>query len=146
MGTEAELPGTGNRPNAESAPKRFRLALQLPWPPSALSPNGQHGHWTRRAEAKKNFRCACWIATIEQLSPRMRASCVAVVPLQLLLEFVRPDRRSYDRDNLLARTKAGIDGMCQALGIDDGRFVSITVSVADEVVAGGLVRVVLVWP
>jgi len=38
-----------------------------------------------------------------------------------------PNARRHDRDNLLARMKAGIDGVCDALGIDDSRFAAVTV-------------------
>ena len=44
-----------------------------------------------------------------------------------------------DRDNLLARMKSGIDGLCDAFEIDDKRFVSVTVRVADEIVQDGKV-------
>ena len=47
--------------------------------------------------------------------------------------FYPPDRRSYDRDNLLARIKSGLDGMCDALGIDDSRFVTTTVGLGPPV-------------
>jgi crossover junction endodeoxyribonuclease RusA len=62
-------------------------------------------------------------------------------PLSVSLTFFRPDRRSYDRDNLLARMKAGLDGMCDSLGIDDKRFSVITIRVSDVVVKGGSVYV-----
>lgn len=60
-------------------------------------------------------------------------------PLLLELTFYRPDRRSYDRDNLTARMKAGLDGVCDALCIDDKRFTTVVVRVADE--TGGFVLV-----
>ena len=45
--------------------------------------------------------------------------------------FIPPDKRSYDRDNLVARMKSGIDGLADALRINDKRFntvISTTVS------------------
>lgn len=53
--------------------------------------------------------------------------------LRLSITFYRPNRRSYDRDNLLARMKSGLDGMCDALKINDKRFAVLVIRVADEV-------------
>lgn len=60
--------------------------------------------------------------------------------LVLELTFVRPDRRSYDRDNLIARMKAGIDGACDALGFDDKRFATVIANVdPSQVMSPGMV-------
>ena len=54
--------------------------------------------------------------------------------------FVPPDRRLYDRDNLVARMKSGLDGMCDALGIDDNQFMSVTARLSKDSL-GGFVQV-----
>lgn len=54
-------------------------------------------------------------------------------PLRLSIKFYRPTRRSYDRDNLLARMKSGLDGMCDAMKINDKRFSTLVIRVADEI-------------
>ena len=102
---------------------KANLVFSLPWPPRELSPNARQ-HWAKLAKAKKAYRRTCWAEVLEQ-----RAHLRGVVdgPLSLSLQFGPPDRRRYDRDNLLARMKSGIDGVCDALGIDDVRFVSVTV-------------------
>jgi len=61
-------------------------------------------------------------------------------PWHVVLVFTPPDRRTYDRDNLVARMKAGIDGMCDALMIDDKDFDTLTAKV-DAGRIGGFVRV-----
>lgn len=53
--------------------------------------------------------------------------------MRLSIKFYRPTRRSYDRDNLLARMKAGLDGMCDAMKINDKRFSTLVIRVADEI-------------
>lgn len=60
-------------------------------------------------------------------------------PLNLEVIFYRPQNRNYDRDNLLARMKSGIDGMCDAFEIDDRRFVSVTIRVGNQIVRNGKV-------
>lgn len=106
------------------------LTITLPWPPSELSPN-KRLHWARLAKMKAQYREACRIETLRQLE---RARPRLAERLAALLEFVPPDRREYDRDNLTARLKAGLDGMCDALGIDDKRIKRQTTEVVESVV------------
>lgn len=127
------------------------LQLSLPWPPSALSPNRRQ-HWHALAKAKKRYRNACFLTTrtdvdvmaaaesIRRDLPNGSLYLICHGPLTLSLDFHPPNRRSFDRDNLLARMKSGLDGMCDALGIDDSAFASITVAVG-EVRKGGEVVV-----
>lgn len=98
------------------------ITIKLDWPPSTLSPNRRQ-HWAKLASAKKVYRHACYLATCQQ-----RPGAVPDGDLHLTLRFSAKDRRRYDKDNLLARMKAGIDGVCDALGIDDVRFCTITVT------------------
>lgn len=109
------------------------IVLTLPWPGTALSPNSRV-HWARLAKAKKMYRHLCWALTLEQ-----EARVTGDGPLRLELTFFRPSRRSMDRDNLLARMKSGLDGVCDALKIDDKRFATVVVRVADDI--GGFVRI-----
>ena len=106
------------------------LTITLPWPPSELSPN-KRLHWARLAKAKARYREACRIETLHCLAGRLPRLADR---LAVLLEFMPPDRRSYDRDNLTARMKAGLDGMCDALGIDDKRIKRQTTEVVESVV------------
>lgn len=119
------------------------VVLTLPWPPSELSPNGQHGHWSRTSKARKKFRERCWIETLEQLRG-VDPTAVIVLPkracprLCLRLEFAQPDdRRHYDLDNLLARMKSGVDGLAAALQINDACIEEITVARAGTSLTGG---------
>ena len=55
--------------------------------------------------------------------------------LHLHLVFHKPTKRHYDLDNLIARMKSGIDGVCDSLQINDKRFQSNSaefVDVTDE--------------
>lgn len=99
--------------------------FRLPWPPSSLSPNKRQ-HWTALSKAKAAYRIEC----ANETAMRVRPVEVSSEPKHIEFVFYPPDRRSYDVDNLLARMKAGIDGMADALGIDDRVFVKTTVSVA----------------
>lgn len=105
----------------------------LPWPSSALSPNAR-GHWAKRSKAAKSYRLQCYLYA-------KQARLVAPAGRILLdLEFVPPNARRRDDDNLLASFKSGRDGLAEAMGIDDSRFVS-QVRLSREVRAGGAVVV-----
>lgn len=107
--------------------------VTLPWPPAELSPNWR-GHWAKKARAASRYRMACgWACKAAGL----RAPDSLMIALHL--EFVQPDRRRRDDDNLVAATKAGRDGIADALGIDDNRFRLQPPVVSSEI--GGFIRV-----
>lgn len=109
--------------------------IQLPWPPTQLSPNARL-HWAIVYRTKAKYRDHCWAISREQLEARLEVD----TRYSLELRFVPPDRRSYDRDNLIARMKAGLDGLADALMIDDKQFAELTASVSADSV-GGFVEV-----
>ena len=90
-------------------------------------------HWRQRHKHAQAYRQACAL-----LTKAARAS-VTEGKLYVWVEFCPPNRRSYDDDNLLARFKAGRDGVADGLGVDDRSFMT-TISIG-EVVKGGMVRV-----
>ena len=108
----------------------------LPWPPSELSPNKRQ-HWAKLAGAKKIYRAACATQARLQGLDRMTAQ-----QLHLSLIFYPPTRRAYDLDNLLARMKAGLDGLADVLGVDDSRW-TLEISKSSEPTKGGFVHVTI---
>ena len=116
-----------------------RLAITLPWPPSSLSPNTRQ-HWSKLAKAKGEYRRACYFTAIEQGAKPIRAD-----HLHLHLQFVPPNRRKFDLDNLLARMKSGLDGLVDAIGVDDSRW-QIRIQRSDVPVPPGFVLVTVGLP
>lgn len=106
--------------------------IRLMWPAAALSPNAK-SHWAIKARAVKKYRHDCFFEAKVQAPKWTRPPG----KLTLEVEFYPPQRRSYDRDNLLARMKSGIDGAADGLGINDKEFTTIVVKVADQL--GGFV-------
>lgn len=94
------------------------LHIELPWPPAALSSNARHGHWGGKAKATKRFRDSCRTAALAVTRGRSAPDA----PLRVELECRPPTRRKRDGDNMLARMKAGLDGVADALGVNDTRF------------------------
>ena len=108
--------------------------IVFPWPPKDLSPNARV-YWARKAKAAKSYRRTCFY-----LAKQAKVTAPKEGPINLHIEFVPPDRRPRDLDNMLASTKNLLDGLAQALGVNDKRF-TLQISVADEI--GGMVRVSL---
>lgn len=93
------------------------MKVILPWPPKELSPNARV-HWSKRSKAAKAYRHACRMLF-------MQAGITAPEgKVTLSLEFVPPTRHAMDDDNLIARFKAGRDGIADAIGIDDKHFIT----------------------
>lgn len=90
--------------------------VSLPWPPKELSPNARV-HWAKLAKAKKQYRqVAFWLAK----EAKLQAPAKELIRVDLT--FFAPTKHARDRDNLLASMKAGLDGLADALGIDDQCF------------------------
>lgn len=111
------------------------MPLMLPWPPRELSPNARV-HWAKRSRAAKKYRAGCgMLARAAGLKmPSERAI--------LAIEFIPPDRRHRDDDNLIAAFKAGRDGIAQWLGIDDRQLVT-RAEISKNITPGGAVLVTL---
>ena len=97
----------------------------LPWPDKKLNPNARL-HWAQVAKEKKSYRQICWAE-----ARRMMPIEIAGEKPRIHFEFFPPNRARRDSDNVLASMKAGIDGIADALGIDDYKFV-ISFEMADE--------------
>ena len=107
----------------------------LPWPPAVLSPNARP-HWAAKSKAAKAYRRRCFL---EALAAKLQAPAGRIL---LSLEFLPPNKRRRDDDNLVAAFKSGRDGLAEALRVDDSVFVT-QISLGNEVYPGGAVRVTL---
>lgn len=110
--------------------------LILPWPSKDLSPNGRV-HWARKAKAAKAAR---YFAGVMTMAAGWQSWALPDGRLHLWVEFYPPTKRLPDDDNMLTRVKPYRDGIADALGIDDKRFISHPL-VKDEVRKGGEVRI-----
>ena len=120
----------------ENGPKTaLTMSLDLPWPGSDLNPNKRH-QWSALAKAKKAYRARC-----AAIARQAGVGCLppGLTRLTACLTFCPPDRRPRDLDNMLASMKAGLDGLSDAIGIDD-RHWKLTLDVGAPV-TGGMVLV-----
>lgn len=100
------------------------ITVFLPFPPAELNPNRKNGrHWSATNDIKARYlrdcRCLTSLAMGQWVPPKGT--------LALEITFVQPDKRRRDRDNLLAAMKSGLDGISQALGVDDQYFDPVTI-------------------
>jgi crossover junction endodeoxyribonuclease RusA len=92
--------------------------IELPWPPAKLSPNGSRGSYHAHAAAARKYRAECVLFLKTQPVPKLFVD----PPIMLELTFCPPTRRLSDLDNLLARSKQGIDALAEAMGVNDQCF------------------------
>lgn len=90
--------------------------IRLPFPPAGLSGHAK-GHWRTKAALTKRCRAEGFA-----LTKAARVQAPAEGPIKLHVRFVPPDRRG-DLGNMPARLKAHLDGIADALGVNDRRFV-----------------------
>lgn len=106
--------------------------IVLPWPPKELSLNARV-HPQVRARVGAKYREACFWLT-KEAQERLSGDRV-----HMTITFFQPDRRRRDLDNMLSACKHGLDGVADALGVNDSIFRPVTLDVADEI--GGMVKI-----
>jgi hypothetical protein len=92
--------------------------IVLPFPPSSLSGHAK-GHWRAKAATTKKHREWACLATLEWLRGDFRS--FGDGDIRVHVRFVPPDRRG-DRTNFVNRLKPYFDGIADALGVNDARF------------------------
>lgn len=91
------------------------MKIELPFPPASLS--GHHNeHWRKLQPVKKKHREWAYAAT---LAARPNVPAEGDIAVHVLM--VPPDRRG-DRTNYPNRLKPYFDGIADALGVNDRRF------------------------
>lgn len=100
--------------------------IVLSWPHKSLWPNGR-AHWATKArEAKKLRQEAAWAT---------KAASVRVgdspVPIHITV-CPKAKGPAPDADNAVAAAKHALDGIADALGINDRHFAAPTVTISDE--------------
>lgn len=128
----ADSPSAGRRERDESG-----ITVMLPWPKPDLSPNARI-HWSKKAEAVKAYRHQAHILTRQAMGATAMQQGQAA---HLDIVFHPPTRARRDLDNCLSSIKSGLDGIADAIRIDDSRW-SLGLSWG-EVVKGGTVRIII---
>ncbi len=102
------------------------MIIELSYPSKDLMPNRKNGkHWGATLNSKATANYSAYILTKLRVN-----ACNPIINqdelIPLTINFVQTDNRKRDLDNLLAASKASIDGIAKGLGIDDRLFEPIT--------------------
>lgn len=116
-----------------------RLTITLPWVDPRLMPNRKNGAAWQSSHAAKIRAKQDGALSARAALGRNALTPADTYPLNIL--FVAPDGRHRDLDNMLAASKAALDGVAEALGIDDRLFRPITIDVARDTKKQGFVLV-----
>jgi hypothetical protein len=93
------------------------VSIILPWPPKELSPNYRsRSHWPK-TRATKKARGWARLATLEN-----KPEIPAEGDIRLVATCHPPTAHARDGDNLNASLKAYLDGIADALKVNDSRF------------------------
>jgi hypothetical protein len=90
-------------------------SFTLPFPPASLSGHAK-GHWRAKSTVTAKHRAWAALATYAAAP-----SVPAAGDIRIHVRFVPPDRRG-DRTNFVNRMKPYFDGIADALGVNDARF------------------------
>lgn len=92
--------------------------IELPFPPSSLSGHSK-GHWRHTAGIVAKHRAWARAATLAE-----RPSVPETGDIIVTVSFYPPDQRG-DRVNYPNRMKPYFDGIADAIGVNDRRFVPV---------------------
>ena len=92
------------------------MTITLIWPPATLSGHAK-GSWRPHAGLVAKHRA--WAVTATKTAGAKPDLGTGDIPIHVT--FVPPDRRG-DRINYPNRIKAALDGIAEALGVNDRRF------------------------
>ena len=100
------------------------MLIELPWPPAELAPNRRNGkHWSATNAVKVRYLADCRHLALQAMGRWVPPGGT----LALVITFVQPDKRRRDLDGMLSSIKSGLDGLAQALGVDDQYFEPVTI-------------------
>lgn len=108
--------------------------MKLPWPDRTLNPNVKT-HWAIKAKQIKIHRDMAFVSTKCTTNIEKKGTT-------LEFTFTPPDKRKRDVDNMLAMCKAYLDGICDALSINDEQFTKIVV-IKKPPKKGGYVEIII---
>lgn len=107
------------------------VTLDLPFPAKALWPNGR-AHWgTRRREVAKH---RAWAKTAAMATGAYYAGWPTRFAIALTVHPKTANR--VDADNCIAASKAYLDGIADAMGVDDQCFDAPTVTFGEPIKGG----------
>ena len=128
----------GNQPVTTSFNecKRSVLRVELDFPPSELFPNKAKGtHWGKLYKIRSDYReGSTWLAKHQIKGWKHHGG-----QIKLTITFDMPDKRKRDADNCLAAAKGALDGLADALFVNDQLFQPILIFRVEGIKPGRLI-------
>lgn len=115
------------------------LTVELPWPSAKLHPNARV-HWAVRSKAAKKARADACLLTRAAEGRNLRIFD-GMTRVPVALTFHPLDRRHRDEDGMLSALKSSLDGLADALMVNDNLF-ALTHQVSEPVKGGKVVVVI----
>ena len=116
----------GNQPVTTSSKecKTSVLRVELDFPPAELFPNRAKGtHWGKLYKIRSDYReGSTWLAKHQLKGWKHQGGLI-----KLTITFDMPDKRKRDADNCLAAAKGALDGLADALFVNDQLFQPILI-------------------
>ena len=109
-------------------------SVELPWPPSILSPNSAKS-WRAKIKPRAKYKADCYF-----LCRKANLINPGSEKIHVFIEFFQPDNRKRDQDNMLASTKYLLDGVADSMLVDDSRFV-LHPLFSDTRIKGGIIKI-----
>jgi Holliday junction resolvase RusA-like endonuclease len=99
---------------------KLLVEIQTDFPPAELNPNVK-AHYMKKAKIGKREKAKGYYQAKEAIGFNQLPSFPKYMMLELFI--YPPDNRRHDNDNIFSALKWWLDGMCEALGIDDNQFI-----------------------
>lgn len=100
------------------------MIVRLPWPDPRLNPNARL-HWRVKKGVVKKARNDAAYLTYDAMpigARECRQAFAGEGAIPVAIRFYPPDNRHRDADNMVAMLKSALDGIADALGVNDRRF------------------------
>lgn len=110
-----------------------------PWPTKNLNSNARP-HWAVLAREKAAYRSSWRLLSLAAGASLFGETWPKDEKRNVHFDFFPPSRRKYDDANIMASCKAGIDGLADALRIDD-RYFRTSYELHEQI--GGYVKVTI---
>ena len=104
--------------------KKSVIRVELDFPPAELFPNRAKGtHWGKLYKLRSDYRdTSTWLAKHQLKNWKHKGGNI-----KLTITFEMPDKRKRDADNCLAAAKGALDGLADALFVNDQLFQPIMI-------------------
>ena len=104
--------------------KQSVIRVELDFPLAELFPNRAKGtHWGKLYKLRSDYRdSSSWLANHQLMKWKHKGGNI-----KLTITFEMPDKRKRDADNCLAAAKGALDGLADALFVNDQLFQPIMI-------------------